>query len=55
MYHMYMIYVSYIHTIEYYLILKKKTLTFAIVTIWIDLEAITLSEISQRKVNRTYH
>ena len=52
---MYMIYVSYIHTIEYYLILKKKTLTFAIVTIWIGLEAITLSEISQKKVNRTYH
>lgn len=52
---MYMIYVSYIHTIGYYLILKKKTLTFAIVTIWIDLEAVTLSEISQRKINTTYH
>ena len=40
----------YIHTVEYYLVIKKnEILPFA--TTWIELECIMLSEISQRKIN----
>ena len=40
----------YIHTMEYYLAIKKnKILPFA--TTWVELESIMLSEISQRKTN----
>ena len=40
----------YIHTMEYYLAIKKnKILPF--VTMWVELEGIILSEISQRKTN----
>ena len=42
--------VQYIHTTEYYLAIKKKEiLPFA--TMWMELEGIMLSEISQRKTN----
>ena len=40
----------YIHTMEYYLVIKKnEILSFAIM--WMELECITLSKISQRKTN----
>ena len=40
----------YIHTIEYYLVIKKnEILPFA--KMWMELECIILSEISQRKTN----
>ena len=39
-----------IHTMEYYSAIKKKeTLPFA--TAYMDLESITLTEITQRKIN----
>ena len=38
-----------IHTIEYYSAMRKDILLFAV--IWMDLEGIMLSEISQRKTN----
>ena len=37
------------HTLEYYLVKKNEILP--IVAIWIDLEGIMLSEISQKKTN----
>ena len=41
---------TYIHTMEYYLIIKKnEILPFA--STWMELEGIMLSEISQRKTN----
>ena len=40
-----------IYTMEYYLAIKKKTLLFA--TVWMDLENIMLSKISQRNTNIT--
>ena len=39
-----------IYTMEYYLAIKKKILPF--VTIWMDLENIMLSEISQSKKDK---
>ena len=39
-----------IYTMEYYLAIKKKN-NVPFVTIWMDLENIMLSEISQRKTN----
>ena len=39
-----------IHTVEYYLTIKKNN-TLPFVAIWMDLEGIMLSEISQRKTN----
>ena len=40
----------YIYTMEYYLAIKKnEILPFA--TMWVELEGIMLSEISQRKTN----
>ena len=35
--------------IEYYLVIKNEIMPFAV--IWMDLEIIILSEISQRKIN----
>ena len=41
------------HTKEYYLAIKKETLS--ILTIWMELEDIMLSEISQRKANAIWY
>ena len=42
--------VVYIYAMKYYLVIKKnETLPFA--TMWMELECIMLSEISQRKTN----
>ena len=41
--------VGYIHTMEYYSAIKKEILPFT--TIWMELEDIILSEVSQRKTN----
>ena len=43
----------YIHTMEYYLAVKRKKILF-IVTAWMNLENITLSEISQTEKDK-YH
>lgn len=40
----------YIHTMKYYTAIKKNERTPSAAT-WMDLEAITLSEVSQRKAN----
>ena len=37
----------YVYTMEYYSVIKRKTLPFA--AIWTDLETVVLSEVSQRK------
>ena len=42
----------YIYTMEYYLTIKNKTLTFA--TAWMDLEDIMLSEIIQSEKDKYY-
>ena len=42
-----------IHTIEYYSAMRKDILLFAV--IWMDLEGIMLSEISQRKTNTEWY
>ena len=39
----------YTYTMEYYLAIKNEILPFA--TTWMELEAVTLSKISQRKTN----
>ena len=41
-----------IYTVEYHLVIEKKILPF--VTTWMDLENITLSEISQSETDK-YH
>ena len=45
---------THIHTMAYYSAIKKnEIIPFA--TVWMDLEIIILSEISQRKTNTIYH
>ena len=43
----------YIYTVEYYLAIKKNEI-FAFLTTWMDLEGITLFELSQTKKDK-YH
>ena len=38
-----------LHTMEYYLVIKKKIMPFA--ATWMDLEVVILSEVGQRKTN----
>ena len=42
---------QYLHTIKYYLAIKKKNEVIPFVTTQMDVEGIMLSEISQRKTN----
>ena len=44
----------YMHTMEYYLGIKKKEIMPFKAT-WMDLEIVILTEVSQRKTNAAYH